>query len=298
MCRLKFLILLLVLMIPFLSELAIPQQRENAERLAEIREALTFYASFDRGFAADFAAGDSSLYVAPAWEDRENTRAPYSAADQLQIHKEEGVVGGALWIKNGDRPVYFYRGEDNIHYSFNDWEGTVSFWLRLSPDEDLAEGYSDPIQLTDSAWNDGALYVDFTYEVPRIFRFAFFAERDVWDPKLRDWEEIPEEERPMVEVDEPVFSRGKWTYIAFSFRNFNTGEANGTVDCYINGEFYGQLADREQTLKWEPEKTAIWLGYNYTGYMDELSIYNKALSAEQIRRIYLLENGVTELLEH
>jgi vacuolar-type H+-ATPase subunit B/Vma2 len=42
----------------------------------------------------------------------------------------------------------------------------------------------------------------------------------------------------------------------------------------------------------------LWPGYNYTGYFDEISIYNKALSTEQIQTIYSLENGVGELLEN
>lgn len=266
--------------------------------VSEIKHALTFFASFDDGVTADYSAGDSTLYVAPRWEGRSGTMKPYTNEKHLRTHEGEGLVGDALWIENTEQPVYFYRGEHNINYSENDWEGTVSFWLRLSPDEDLADGYSDPIQLTDSAWNDGALYVDFTYQIPRVFRFAFFAEREVWDPKLRDWEDIPVEERPMVEVKEPFFSRDRWTHVAFAFRNFNTGEENGTVDCFINGEFYGSLTGREQTLNWNTENAAIWLGYNYTGYFDELSIYNKALSAEQIQMIYSLENGVGELLDN
>lgn len=233
------------------------QGLSGSSSTSEIKHALTFFASFDDGFTADYSAGDSNLYMAPTWEGRSGTMKPYFDEDHLQIHREEGVVGNAIWIKNADQPVYFYRGENNIDYSEKDWEGTVSFWLRLSPNEDLAEGYSDPIQLTDSAWNEGALYVDFTYQTPRIFRFAFFTEREVWDPKMRKWEEIPVDERPIVEVHEPVFSRDRWTHIAFAFRNFNTGERNGTVDCYINGEFYDSLSGREQTLVWNPGETAM-----------------------------------------
>lgn len=258
-------------------------------------QSLTFFASFDDSFEAAFSQGDPNLYIAPGWEEKQKTMERYSGFDQLEIRQNEGRYGDALWVNNTDRPVFFYRGKDNIFYSESNWEGTVSFWLRLSPDEDLAEGYSDPIQLTDSAWNDGALYVDFTTQTPRTFRFAFFAEREIWDPQLRDWEEIPVEERPMVEVVENIFSRDHWVHIAFSFRNFNTGVKNGIVDCYINGKFYDSLSGREQTLRWDIDNAAIWLGYNYTGYFDELALFNRALSAEEIQYIYSLSNGIGSL---
>lgn len=261
-----------------------------------VKSSLTFFASFDNGFEASFSMGDPNFYVAPSWEERQNSRELYAGGNQLKIHQNEGRYGDALWIDNASQPVYFYRGEDNINYAEKNWEGTVSFWLRLSPGEDLAEGYSDPIQLTDSGWNDGALYVDFTTQTPRTFRFAFFAEREIWDPQLRDWEEIPVDERPMIEVKEQVFSREHWVHVAFSFRNFNTGEKNGEVDCYINGEYYDSLSGREQTLRWDMDSAGIWLGYNYTGYIDELALFDKALTSEEIQRIYSLPGGIADLL--
>jgi len=258
-------------------------------------QSLTFYASFDRGLQADFSAGDSVLYIAPSWSRRAEAEPFGSQATHFQISEDEGRFGNALWIDNSYTPVYFYKGKDNLHYSGYDWEGTVSFWLRLSPDEDLPDGYSDPIQLTTRAWNDGALFVDFTDESPRIFRFAFFADRDVWDPGLRDWDDVPFEERPMVEVEEAVFTRDEWVHVAFAFSNFNTGENNGSVSCYINGEYYGSLDGREQTFTWEPDEIAIWLGYNYRGYFDELAIFNRALNPEEIEHVYSLEYGIHQL---
>lgn len=261
-----------------------------------LTNSLTFFSSFDDGFEAEFSKGDPSFYIAPSWDVRQTSRQMYIGGDHLQIQQDEGRYGDALWIENDSQPVYFYQGKKNISYSERNWEGTVSFWLRLSPDEDLADGYSDPIQLTDSAWNDGALYVDFTTKNPRTFRFAFFAEREIWDPQLRDWEEVPVNERPMVEVEEQIFSREDWVHIAFSFRNFNSGEKNGEVDCYINGEYYDTLSDKEQTLIWDIDSAAIWLGYNYTGYFDELALFDRVLSSEEIQHIYSLTGGVGDLL--
>lgn len=288
--------LALSVLIFILGNTATSAQSTNDQEELNLKNSLTFFSSFDEGFEAEFSAGDPNFYIAPNWEKRQTSRELYAGGDHLQIMQDEGRHGGALWIENADQPVYFYRGEENINYSERNWEGTVSFWLRLLPDEDLEKGYSDPIQLTDSAWNDGALYVDFTTKSPRTFRFAFFAEREIWDPQLRDWEEIPVEERPMVEVEEQIFSREEWVYVAFSFRNFNSGAKNGEVDCYINGEYYDTLSGKEQTLSWDVESAAIWLGYNYTGYFDELALFDRALDSKEIHYIYSLDGGIGDLL--
>ncbi|MCC5940821.1 MAG: LamG domain-containing protein [Balneolaceae bacterium] len=268
----------------------------NGESEYSFINSLTFYASFDDGFEADFANGDPNFYVAPTWSARNNPEIFSSDNEHFAIHKNEGRYSHALWVDNSWTPVYFYKAADNITYSDIDWSGTVSFWLKLTPDEDLPDGFSDPVQLTDSGWNDGALFVDFTDDEERIFRFAFFADRDVWDPELRDWDDVPFDERPMVEVKEPVFNRDEWTHVAFTFRNFNTGDSTGVADCYINGEYVGSLDEREQTITWNPENVAIWLGYNYRGYMDELAIFSKPLNEDEIYTIYSLEHPLSNLL--
>ena len=42
------------------------------------------------------------------------------------------------------------------------WDGTISFWLRLEPNRDLRPGYSDPLLVTPRAWNDASFFTDFT----------------------------------------------------------------------------------------------------------------------------------------
>ena len=261
-----------------------------------IAKSITFFASFDNGFDADYSEGDSTLYIASSWSDRVNFEPFDRQTDHLTILQGEGRYNHALRINNGYSPVYFYRGEQNMPYLTQNWSGTVSFWLKLDPTEDLAPGYSDPIQLTTRSWNDGALYVDFTNEEPRRFRFAFFPDRNIWDPQKREWDEVPVNEWPMVVADGLPFSRDHWTFIAFSFRNFNTGIADSVVDCYINGEYVGSLTQIEQTITWQPDEIAIWLGYNFRGLFDELTIFNRNLTDEEIKKIFSLEKGISTIL--
>jgi hypothetical protein len=259
-------------------------------------ESLSFYASFDYGFDADVSRGDSVFYMASSWSSRDQLR-PFTDTSLVEIHQDMGVYQNALWIENSYTPVFLYKGADNMPYTEENWSGTVSFWMRVSPDEDLPDGFSDPIQITPREWNNGALFVDFTDQVPRIFRFAAFADRDVWDPDYRDWDEVPEEERPMIDVEQDLFHHEEWTHVALTFQNFNTGEANGVVDGYINGTHYGSITEREQTFTWNPEEVFIWLGYNYTGYLDELAIFDRALSESEIRTLFTLPYRLGDHLE-
>jgi len=264
--------------------------------IEELKESLTFYSSFDGNLEADFAVADPAFYMAPSWDERESFVLFEDEGGYMQIHENAGRYGDALWMDSEYEPVFFYFGEENMHYESVNWSGTISFWMRLDPEEDLRSGYSDPIQITPHAWNNGALFVDFTEEIPRIFRFAIFADRDVWDPEQSEWDEIPIEERPMVDVEDLPFNREDWTHVALSFRNFNTGQNDGVVDCYINGEKFDSLEGRDQTFTWNPEEVKIWLGYNYRGYFDELALFDRNLSDEEIYQLYTLENGVHDLI--
>ena len=204
--------------------------------------ALTFYASFDGGTTATYALGDPELYSAPSRQDAGS--ATQGLAGGVQIARGEGRHGDALRLRLKSSPFVFFKGAGNVAYSPRNWSGTVSFWMNLDPDADLLPGYSDPLIVTPRAWNDAALFVDFTRDdVPRRFRFAAFADRDVWDPARREWEAVPVAERPMVEIAGKRFARGKWTHVAWTWERFNTGQADGTLTCYLDGLPVGTLAE-------------------------------------------------------
>lgn len=262
-----------------------------------LKNSLTFYASFDNGLTADYSVGDPFMYSSESWASRDEQTMIHHTTDHLMIHENEGVYGSALWMESGYNPVYFYQGDQNMTYNRSDWSGTVSFWLRLDPNTTLREGFSDPIQITAQAWNDGALFVDFTDQIPRIFRYAIIPDRDVWDPENLNWDDFPIEDRPMIDVNEPPFSEDEWVHVAFSFKNFNTGMNNGLVDAYLNGSYMGSLDNREMTFTWDEAPFYIWLGYNYRGYFDELAIFDQYFDADTISELYKLENGVRQLIE-
>ena len=263
---------------------------------SDLKKALTFHASFDSGTEAEFALGDKKLYYAPSMNKRAEAKPGLPDSGEVVVAKGEGKSGSALRFVKKKSPVIFFAAEKNFPYSNSNWNGAVSFWLSLDPETELEPGFTDPIQITPRAWNDAAFFVEFGRdEKPRHFRLGAYADFKVWNPQNRDWNAIPLAEKPLVSVERPPFAKGKWTHIAFTFENFNTGQPNGVAKLYLDGKAQGQLSPRVQTFTWDPSKTSIMLGLSYIGLWDELSVFNRALSADEVRTLYNLPRGVTSL---
>ena len=246
-----------------------------------------FRASFDDGVDADVAGGDPKLYWTPKMEvpaKTPNKGLPTSGV--VTFEKSGGVTGGYLKFQKKAPETVFFEAKNNMPYSKTNWNGTVSFWLKLTPDEDLEPGFTDPIQITDKAWNKSAFFVEFSKdEKPREFRLGVYADFEIWNPQNKKWEDIPMSEKPLAPVIKPPFSRDQWMHVAFTFENFNTGKPNGIARLYLNAEERAALKPRTQTFTWDYEKALIMLGLSYVGGFDELSIYDRMLSADEIRSL-------------
>jgi hypothetical protein len=103
---------------------------------------------------------------------------------------------------------------------------------------------------------------------------------------------LPRSRRPLVSVNDPPFARSRWTHVVFTFEQFNTGRSDGVARLYLDGAPAGALTARQQTFTWNPGDTLIALGLNYIGLLDELSIFNRALTGEEIRTLHALPGGV------
>lgn len=258
----------------------------------DLSKGLVFLAPFDGGFDATVGT-DRTLCTA------ENLKREVITAGNLrkdvQIIAGQGRHGDALRFADGSATqVTMFRGT-NTGYRERNWSGTVSMWLRLSPDQDLKPGYCDPLQITDKEWNNAAFFVDFDKDLPRVFRLGVFPDYKSWNPQDTPWEQIAVTDRPMVPVPRPPFQRAEWTHVAWTFSGLNTKGATGQAELYLNGRSMGQLK-RPMTFSWKPEKSAIMIGIAYTGDFDELSIHDRPLSAAEIDALYRLPKGLSALL--
>ena len=110
----------------------------------------------------------------------------------------------------------------------------MSFSLSLDPETDLEPGFCDPIQITDAAYNDAAIWVDFTAESPRQFRLGVFGDLDAWNPDGLSPDEHPGFLDRLEIVDEPPFDSGRWTHVVITYSGLN--QAGGVANLYLDDE--------------------------------------------------------------
>ena len=264
--------------------------------VASLRKALSFHASFDNNVDADFARGDRAIWQATSMNNRDEASKGLPTTEEVKLEKTSGRFGGAMRFNKSKGPMVFYQTDKNFPAPARNWSATVSFWLSTDPQNELLEGFCDPIQITSKQWDDAAMFVEFEKRASGIpFRLGVYADKKVWNPTGRNFDDIPMVERPLATVEKPPFARGKWTHVAFSIANFNTDQPNGTAILYLDGNKVGELSSRVQTFTWEPQQATAMLGLNYIGWMDDLAFFDRALSAEEITALFSLMDGAKEL---
>ncbi len=262
-----------------------PQARGAQAALAS---SLTFHASFDASADADFGLGDTRVFTAASYANLQAAE-PGLRSPTASIVSGAGKYGGALQFRAKNTMAIYYRAERNVAYRAQDWSGTVSFWLRLDPEQDLT-GFADPIQLTDKAYNNAALWVDFTNDTPRHNRLGVFGDLAAWNPERATGQTSPAFLRHVAAVTPTPYARGTWTHVAFTFAGLN-GTQPGSARFYLDGALRGTIPSIPEPLTWDATGATIRLGVNYAGLFDDLSIFNRALSDSEILALHRLPGG-------
>lgn len=251
-----------------------------------LRTALIFHASFDGTADAQLSRGDGKILTAESLARKQVT--PGLTRPAVSISKDQGKYGDCLRFTDKTKEVLFFAGTE-MPLTTGAWSTTISFWMRLDPDKDLKPGYCDPLQVTQKAWNDAAIFVDFDKDLPRDFRLGVFSDLKAWNPENIPWEKWPVEKRPMVTVKKPPFTATNWTHVALTLDHINTDQSVSTL--YLNGQPQGSL---KQAVKfsWEPSQTAIMLGIEYIGDLDDLMIFKRALNAKEVQTLSKLTSSL------
>lgn len=271
-----------------------PEHGDGSVR-ASLAEALTFHASFDHGPDADFALGDGRLYSALVENGKETGELTLGLGEPaLTIAEGTGRFGSALRFTAENSHVVLFKAARNVAYSQSDFGGTASFWMSGDP-ADIPQRYCDPFQLTDKDYSDACIWVDFTKnDTPPDFRLGCFGNQREWDPsgKRGGSEEFFWR---LVKVAEPPFADGQWTHVAITWDGLNTSHP-GRARLYFNAEYQGASGRVAEQFSWDVEKANIRLGTgHFVGLFDDLAFFNRPFSANEVRALYELENGVADL---
>ena len=249
----------------------------TSTQLDRLAGSMIFHAGFDGSTQANLSKGAGRLLKDPG-DDQLVESAP-------ELLKGEGRYGDALRFPKKTKTVWYYEGVE-AGYKAEDWSGSFSFWLKLDPDRDLEPGFCDPVQITERAWNDAAFFVDFDKVLPRDFRLGVFPDLKSWNPDNKPYEDFAEKDRPLVTVKRPPFSNDVWTHVCFTWTDINSSSGKPAVAAlYLNGELQGEL-NRPVKFSWDPMQARIKIGINYIGLMDDLIIFDLALTAKQVDLLY------------
>jgi hypothetical protein len=263
----------------------------DAELKARLSRALALHASFDQALDAEFARGDKACYV---MQGKELISARPTA--EVRLAPEAGRFQGALHFtkKNTFRPTF--KDSGSLGYNDRNWSATVSIWLRLDPDKDLEPGYCDPVQIVGDDSKKGFIFMEWSKdETPRYFRYAIRPLFDIWNPTNVQWDQIPFDKRPMVQVSGAPFSREAWTHAVFTLENVNDKSKPQAGRLYLNGKLQGKIENWDLTFGWDPARVLLVLGAAYVGYLDDLAVFDRALSDEEVVQLYSLKTGAGEL---
>ena len=251
-----------------------------------LRDSVTFYASFDEEVRADFAKGQKTLdtrFNHPTEKNKFEIEKGHDAK-LFRVAKGKGVSGGAFTAigtlpRNGR---VFFPAKDNIAFKPDGWSGSLSLWCRTDPDVLIETKFCDPVQITQKGANNGGLWFDFNDAKPRDLRYGAFPM--VPEGTKGIGEDDPK--APMVRVPKIGWKAEDWHHVVLTFENLDTGKPNAKTALYIDGKLIGEVKDRAIAMGWDIEKAGIYFSINYIGLLDEFAIFDRALTADEVKMLH------------
>lgn len=176
----------------------------------------------------------------------------------------EGKFGQGVELK--DKAQLYYSGEANFNIS----EGTVAFWAKRYEKWSGAKKNYILFKASAAEWNKSSLYLMVTQ----------------WD-QLRAWIFSDDGKQSLIMSPNGIpYAASEWYHVAMTFKD-------GDVKMYVNGAeiSYGpEKCDPMMVMPTGPVKHvqfgSDYDGAMFNGVMDELRIYKKVLSPDEIKKLY------------
>jgi hypothetical protein len=248
---------------------------------ASLRKAVTFYASFDESLTPDVGHGVLGTRKNHETEVGKFVFEKGYDSSVFRVAKGKGIAGGGcleavdVLPRNGR---VFFPVAGNLPFKKGGWSGALSVWVNTDPNTLLKTKFCDPIQITQNGANNGGIWFDFNDAKPRDLRMgAFPAVLAGGTPMKED-----DPQAPMVRVPKIGFRVGDWHHVVLSWSNFDTGRPDAAASLYIDGKKLGDVKDRAIAMDWDADKAGVYVAVNYIGLLDELALFDRALTAEEV----------------
>jgi hypothetical protein len=261
----------------------LPAKKSAADAL---RQAVTFYASFDEAVRGDLGGGGlepgtrfnhprvKGKFIFQKGIDRKIFR----------VARGKGIHGGALEVLDvvPDNGRIYFPVKGNLAYKKGGWGGAVSVWCNTDPNRLLKTKFCDPIQITEKGANNGGIWFDFNDARPRDLRHGTF-------PAVTEGQKGLSEDdpnAPMVRVPRINWKAGEWHHVVLTWKNFDTGSGDAKSALYIDAALIGEVKGRAISMDWNAHKAGIYVAVNYIGLLDELALFGRALTADEVRMLH------------
>jgi len=257
--------------------------------------AVTFYASFDESLRADFAGGEREPQTRYNDEKRSGKFVFQAEVDRnvFRIAAGRGVSGGALEpsdvLPRNGRIFYPLRG--NLAFDAGGWSGGVSLWCATDPDQLLKTTFCDPIQITEKGAGNGGIWFDFNDARPRDLRHGAFSAVASGEKPTPE----TDPQAPLFRLPNPGWKAGDWHHVVITWRNFDTGRPDAVSTLYIDGKPIGRIGERPIAMKWDIDRAGLYTAVNYLGRLDELALFRRELTPEEVRRLHAEPSLLTPL---
>ncbi len=248
-------------------------------------KAVTFYASFDESLLPDVGTGPISTRFTDEKDANKFIFEKGFDKNIFTIAKGKGVAGGGCLEVTDALPRkgrIFYPVKGNLAYQKGGWSGAASMWINTDPNTLFKLPFCDPIQITQKAAINGGIWFDFNDAKPRDLRMGVF-------PAVPDGTVGAKEsdaDAPMVRVPKVPFKVGDWHHVVLSWSNFDTGKKNALATLYIDGKKIGAVTDRAIAMDWDIDKAGVYTAVGYCGLLDEMALFNRALTAEEVAALH------------
>jgi hypothetical protein len=86
-----------------------------------------------------------------------------------------------------------------------------------------------------------------------------------------------------------------WHHVVLSWKNFDTGKEDAASALYIDGKLIGEIKSRAIAMDWEGEKAGVYFAVNYIGLLDELALFGRALTVEEVGLLHAKPGSLAAL---
>ena len=83
--------------------------------------------------------------------------------------------------------------------------------------------------------------------------------------------------------------------MAFTLSNVNDKSKKSGGSLFIDGKPQGRIENWDLSFEWNPASVALVLGASYVGHLDDLAVFDRALTDTEIGRLFNLPGGIASL---